>query len=86
MKRPETYWAYAQPPIPELCDLPPGTFKGDERSWESLSPGFRRTIWREATKSREHHQTVVAEDAKRLQRADATHRKSEVQIAAREAL
>lgn len=86
MKQGEKYWAFAQPPIPELRDLPPGVFAGDERAWESLSPGYRRTIWREATKRIEREQTTIAEDAERLQRADAMHRKGEVQIAAREAL
>ena len=82
MREPEKYWAYAQPPIPEVTDLPKGVFHGDETAWCSLSPGMRRTIWREATKQ----QTVLAEDASRLSRADALHRQSEAQIAAREAL
>lgn len=86
MREPETYWAYRQPPIPEVTDLPPGVFNGDEKSWCSLSPGMRRTIWREATKRIERDQTIVAEDAARLQRADDLHHKGEVQIAAREAL
>lgn len=46
----EKYWSYQAPPIPEIGDLPPGVFAGDERAWNSLSPGFRRTIWREAAK------------------------------------
>jgi predicted Fe-S protein YdhL (DUF1289 family) len=86
MREPEKYWAYAQPPIPEVSDLPPGVFNGDEKSWCSLSPGMRRTIWREATKRIEREQSVLAEDAERLSRADTMHRQSEVQIAAREAL
>lgn len=86
MREPETYWAYKQPPIPEVSDLPPGVFKGDENSWCSLSPGMRRTIWREATKRQEREQSALSEDTERLQRADAVHHKGEVQIAAREAL
>lgn len=50
MREPEKYWLYKGPPIPEVTDLPPGVFKGDETAWCSLSPGMRRTIWREATK------------------------------------
>ncbi len=86
MREPETYWAYKQPPIPEVTDLPEGVFKGDERAWGSLSPGMRRTIWREATK---HMQPAVQQhsvDDERLKRADEKHRQSETQILAREAL
>lgn len=50
MKRPESYWAYKSPPIPEVKDLPPGVFKGSEHEWSQLSPGMRRTIWWEAVK------------------------------------
>lgn len=50
MIAPEKYWNYKQPPIPELRDLPSGTFRGDEKQWQSLSPGYRRTIWQEALK------------------------------------
>lgn len=86
MRAPETYWAYKQPPIPEVKDLPQGVFSGDEKAWCSLSPGMRRTIWREATKRENSQKQVLKEDAERLQRADAKHRQAEVQIAAREAL
>lgn len=86
MKQPEKYWAYPQPPIPEVSDLPPGVFNGDERAWGSLSPGMRRTIWREATKRVEQEQAALDEDAERMRRADEMHRQSEVQIAGREAL
>lgn len=82
MREPETYWAYKQPPIPEVTDLPSGVFSGDENAWCSLSPGMRRAIWREATK----RAMPIAEDTERLHRADTLHRKSEVQIEAREAL
>ena len=50
MIEPEKYWTYAQPPIPELADLPSKTFAGNKYQWESLSPGMRRTIWKEAWK------------------------------------
>lgn len=50
---PASYWTYRSPPTPELHDLPPGTFKGDERAWHQLSPGMRRTIWQEALRRQE---------------------------------
>lgn len=48
MLEPESYWSRKGPPIPEIKDLPPGTTNGGEDSWNSLSPGMRRTVWREA--------------------------------------
>lgn len=48
MREPESYWTRKGPPIPEVKDLPSGTLKGDGSRWESLSPGMRRTVWREA--------------------------------------
>ena len=83
MKQPEDYWTYKGPPIPELADLPAGIVRADttEDQWESLSPGMRRTIWREATKPK-----APSPDDERLVRADAMHHQSEVQIKAREAL
>lgn len=48
MQHQEPYWSRKAPPAPEVRDLPAGTYSGDERSWGSLSPGLRRTIWREA--------------------------------------
>lgn len=48
MKRPAPYWTYQAPPTPKLSDLPPGTFGGDTDAWESLSPGMRREIARQA--------------------------------------
>lgn len=50
MKAVEKYWSYRAPPTPEIKDLPPGSFKGSEKEWNQLSPGMRRTIWREAVK------------------------------------
>lgn len=85
MKKQEQYWGFKAPDIPEVGDLPPGTFNGDERAWSSLSPGYRRTIWQQAVKRLEPPETTT-EDAQRLSRAETTHKKSEVQIAAREAL
>lgn len=48
MRAQESYWLRKGPPVPEASDLPEGTFSGDERAWQSLSPGYRRTIWRNA--------------------------------------
>ena len=45
MRKQESYWTYK---APDLSDLPPGTFYGDEAQWRSLSPGFRRQIYRDA--------------------------------------
>jgi len=86
MQRPEHYWAYKQSPIPEVSDLPEGTFKGNEDDWGSLSPGMRRMIWREATKSKQPIVPAGSVDDERLKRADEKHRQSEAQILAREAL
>ncbi len=44
----ERYWSRKGPPIPEFTDLPQGTTSGTAESWSSLSPGMRRTVWREA--------------------------------------
>ena len=48
MREPESYWLRKGPAIPEVADLPPGAFNGNEEAWCSLSPGMRRTVWREA--------------------------------------
>lgn len=48
MREQESYWLRKGPHLPEVADLPQGAFSGGERAWESLSPGYRRTIWREA--------------------------------------
>lgn len=48
MRTPEGYWTRKGPPLPEARDLPEGEFSGNERDWQSLSPGYRRTIWRNA--------------------------------------
>lgn len=61
MREPETYWSRKGPPIPEVKDLPEGTGITDERSWESLSPGMRRTVWREAI-HREARERGLSED------------------------
>ena len=86
MKKQESYWSFQAPDTPELADLPEGVFAGGEQGWASLSPGYRRTIWREAKKRLEREGTAIAEDTARQRRADDLHRKSEVQITAREAL
>lgn len=49
MKKQENYWTYQAPPTPELSDVTFGTFKGTKEEWESLSPGMRREIYRQAT-------------------------------------
>lgn len=48
MLEPEKYWTRKGPPIPEEEDLPAGTGRCAGRGWESLSPGMRREIWRDA--------------------------------------
>ena len=48
MRQQESYWTYKGSATPEFCDLPDGAFAGTEAGWNGLSPGFRRTIWREA--------------------------------------
>lgn len=48
MLKRERYWSRKGMSIPETTDLPSGTFKGNENTWCSLSPGMRRTIWRDA--------------------------------------
>ena len=48
MREPETYWSRKGPPIPEVEDLPSGSFRGGATAFSSLSPGMRRTIWRDA--------------------------------------
>jgi len=49
MKEQEKYWRYkSASPTPDHADIPIGTFSGDKHSWEQLTPGFRRTILREA--------------------------------------
>lgn len=86
MRKQEGYWSFRAPDTPELSDLPAGTFAGTEDGWNSLSPGYRRTIWREATRRSEKKEATMAEDAARQRRADDLHRQSEVQITGREAL
>lgn len=47
---PKSFWSYqASSPTPSIHDLPEGTFKGTQREWESLSPGMRREIARQAS-------------------------------------
>lgn len=48
MREPESYWTRKGPAIPDVADLPSGTFNGDDRAFSSLSPSMRRVIWREA--------------------------------------
>ncbi len=48
MRAPESYWTRKGPHIPEAKDLPPGACAAGGLGWESLSPGMRREIWRDA--------------------------------------
>lgn len=50
MKKQESYWTYKAPDTPEFSDLPPGAFAGTEQGWNSLSPGYRREIYKSAMK------------------------------------
>lgn len=50
MKKQESYWTYKAPDTPEFSDLPEGAFVGDEQGFNSLSPGMRREIYRNAMK------------------------------------
>lgn len=121
MREQELYWSHKSPPTPEFRDLPLGTMVETGRK-NSLSPGFRRTIWREAIHAearkrglpdetilrlktatidgsipdldgylmafamQDERRPALPEDQARLERADAMHQKSTVQIAAREAV
>lgn len=49
----EKYWTYRAPDTPEFHEIPDGAFAGDEKQWNSLSPGFRRTIVSEFLKRQE---------------------------------
>ena len=66
MKKPEKYWTYKGGDIPEVSDLPPGTFKGDEKAWQQLSPGMRREIYRYAMKKKEQLKDNPRRKAPRL--------------------
>jgi hypothetical protein len=61
VKQIEPYWTRKGPPTPEFHDLATGTFSGTEEGWESLSPGARRSIWREAIK-REARERGLSDD------------------------
>jgi hypothetical protein len=54
MKYQEKYWSYKAPPTPEFEDLPEGVFSGTREGWLSLSPGYRREIYRSAMKKVEN--------------------------------
>lgn len=85
MREQEAYWTFKSPPTPEFSDLPAGAFGGTEAGWNSLSPGYRREIYRSAMK-RQATAESIASDTERLSRADMKYRQSIVQIEAREAL
>ena len=48
MLKQESYWTYKAGDIPDIEDLPEGTFAGTREQWVSLSPGMRREIYRSA--------------------------------------
>ena len=50
MKEREKYWTYKGGAIPELRDLPPNVFRGNENDWNKLSPGYKREIFNQAKK------------------------------------
>lgn len=54
MKKQESYWTYKTPDTPEFEDLPEGAFAGTKEGWQSLSPGYRREIYRSAMKKVEN--------------------------------
>ena len=120
MREPENYWTRRGAPIPELKDLPLDSARlTDERKWESLSPGMRRAVWRDAIhreakarglsedilfrlraatiagslssldeyllalEAQDARRSPMAEDVRRLQRADEIYAKSSAQSAAR---
>jgi len=122
MRLQESYWMRKSPPTPEARDLPAGTISEAGRGFDSLSPGYRRAIWREAIHAearkrglpnetiqrlkiatidgsipdldgylmvfvmQDERRPAISEDKARLERADAMHEKSAVQIVAREGL
>lgn len=70
MKKQEGYWSFKAPDTPEFSDLPQGAFGGTEAGWSSLSPGYRREIYRSAIKATARAQEAVDVDLQRLARAD----------------
>lgn len=67
MREPENYWSRKGPPIPEVRDLPPGSFRElDEDKWCSLSPGMRREIWRGAIQREAASRNLPADILSRL--------------------
>lgn len=69
MREPESYWSRKGPPIPEVRDLPPGSFNGPEGKWCSLSPGMRREIWRDAVQREAAGRNLPADILSRLRTA-----------------
>lgn len=47
MQHPEPYWSYRSPPTPTAREARAVGICATER-WESLSPRYRRSIWRDA--------------------------------------
>lgn len=86
MRKQEDYWSFRAPDTPEFSDLPAGTFAGTEAGWNSLSPGYRREIYRSALKKVVAVEKALEEDRQRLARADLKHEQGMTSILAREAL
>ena len=66
MRPAEPYWMRKGPPIPEARDLPHGAFNGTESGFGSLSPGYRREIWRDAILREARERDLSAEIIYRL--------------------
>lgn len=86
MRKQEDYWSFRAPDTPELSDLPKGAFAGTAAGWNSLSPGYRRDIYRSAAKKAAAVEVAVEADLKRLARADLKHESGMKSILARETL
>lgn len=86
MRKQESYWSFRTSDIPELSDLPAGTFAGTEAGWDSLSPGYRREIYRSTLKKTAPVETAMEADLERISRADMKHEQGLAAIKAREAL
>lgn len=69
MREQEKYWARKSPPTPEFRDLPPGTMVETGRGFDSLSPGYRRAIWRETIHAEARKRGLPDETIQRLKTA-----------------
>ncbi len=53
MGKQENFWGWKAPAPPEFEELPPGTFTGTAEQWKSLTPGYRREIYRDALRRKD---------------------------------